>query len=160
MLKCRPNLVAIHLLRLGEKPDFPDDSVPPGIGTDAAKGLDQFKNGEGSRFMNQNAQLRKVQSTDRPVRSSLEEVTPAIERRWFEFDRGAVLRQIDLVHGTIDENATDLGMVAVEGVFDKPLSDELLRSSRSLHLLAQELNSLRGLVARASGYPRANKKLA
>jgi hypothetical protein len=110
--------------------------------------------------MNQNAQLRRAQSNDQPARSELVEITPALERRWFEFDRGAVLRQIDQVHGTIDQNANDLGMVAVEGVFDKPLSDELLRSSRSLHLIAQELNALRGQVARASGYPKAYKKSA
>ena len=62
------------------------------------------------------------------------------------------------MHGTIDANASDLGMVAVEGVFDKQLSDELLRTSRSLHLISQELNALRGQVARASGYPKADRK--
>ncbi len=71
-----------------------------------------------------------------------------------------MLRQIDLVQHTIDENADDLGMVAVEGVFEKPLSDELLRTSRALRLVAQELTALRGQVSRVSGYPKADKKRA
>ena len=108
--------------------------------------------------MNQNA-LQRAQGNDRPTRPRLADITPKLERRWFEFDRGAVLRQIDMMHGTIDQNATDLGMVAVEGVFEKPLSDELVRTSRALHLMAQELTSLRGQIARASSYPKADKKL-
>ncbi len=110
--------------------------------------------------MSQNAQLRKVHVDVRPTRSDVVEITPQLERRWFEFDRSAVLRQIDLVQHTIDENADDLGMVAVEGVFEKPLSDELLRTSRALHLMAQELIALRGQVSRVSAYPKADKKPA
>ena len=101
----------------------------------------------------------RVHPKDRPAHFDPANVTPELERRWFEFDRGAVLRQIDMMHGTIDQNATDLGMVAVEGVFEKPLSDELVRTSRALHLMAQELTSLRGQIARASSYPKAEKKL-
>lgn len=69
-----------------------------------------------------------------------------------------MLRQIDVVRGAIDENANELGMVAVEGVFEKSLSDELSRTSRALHVIAQELTALRGLVARANGYPKGDKK--
>ena len=110
--------------------------------------------------MNQDAQLRRVPDNGRPARSQLADISPNLERGWFEFDCGAVLRQIDQVQDTINENATDLGMVAVEGVFDKPLSDELLRTARSLRLMAQELTALRGQVARSSGYPKADKKRA
>jgi hypothetical protein len=122
------------------------------------KGL-HFNLGEAIGFMSQNAQLRKVQLTLRPTRAGVADITPQLERRWFEFDRSAVLRQLDLVQHTIDENADDLGMVAVEGVFEKPLSDGILRASRALHLMAQELTALRGQVSRVSGYPKADKKL-
>ncbi len=49
-------------------------------------------------------------------------------------------------------------MVATEGVFEQPLSDGLLRSSRALRAIAQELKTLSGLVARTSGYPKIGKK--
>ena len=110
--------------------------------------------------MSQNAQLRKVHIDVHPIRSNVGGIPPQMERRWFEFDRSAVLRQIDLVQRTINENADDLGMVAVEGVFEKPLSDELLRTSRTLQVMAQELTALRGQVSRVSGYPKADKKRA
>ncbi len=119
----------------------------------------QINLGEAFGFMSQNAQLRKVQIDVRPIRS-VAEITPQLERRWFEFDRSAVLRQIDVVQNTIDENANELGMVAVEGVFEKPLSAELLRTSRALRLMAQELTALRGQVSRVSRYPKADKKRA
>jgi hypothetical protein len=110
--------------------------------------------------MSQNVQLRKVHIDLHPIRSNVGGLLPQMERRWFEFDRSAVLRQIDLVQRTINENADDLGMVAVEGVFEKPLSDELLRASRTLQAMAQELTALRGQVSRVSGYPKADKKRA
>ena len=108
--------------------------------------------------MNQNVQLQTAQPKGRPARSDPSDTTLTLERRCFEFDRSAVLRQIDLVRGTIDKNANDLGMVAVEGVFEKSLSDGLLRGSRALHGVAQELRALRGLVARTNGYPKGVKK--
>jgi hypothetical protein len=91
---------------------------------------------------------------------SLADLTPATERRWFEFDRGAVMRQIDVLQKTIGRNADDMGMVALEGVFDKPLSDKLLRSSRSLLKMRRELNALRAKVMQASGYRGLGKKLS
>jgi hypothetical protein len=116
--------------------------------------------------MNQNAQLRTAHThahtnghtNGKSPRSTGPDITPKLERQWFEFDRSAVLQQIDMMRGTIDRNAGDLGMVAVEGVFEKSLSAELARTSQSLQVLAQELNSLRGQVARASGYPKDGKE--
>ena len=110
--------------------------------------------------MNQNAQLRTARASGRLVRSNLSDISQNLERKWFEFDRNAVLRQIDLVQGAIDKNAHELGMVAVEGVFEKLLSDRLLVTSRSLHAMAQELRALRGLVARTNGYPKGDDKRA
>jgi len=108
--------------------------------------------------MNQNAQLRTAHADSRPTRSQGSDISPELERRSFEFDRSAVLRQIDMVQGAIDDNANELGMVAAEGVFEKSLSDELSRASRALHVIAQELTALRGLVTRANGYPKGDKK--
>jgi hypothetical protein len=110
--------------------------------------------------MNQNGQLQTAPAKSPTTRPALSAINPNRERRWFEFDRSAVLRQIDQVQGTIDANATDLGMVAAEGVFEKALSDELLRSARALNAIAQELTALRGLVASTSGYPKAERKRA
>ena len=108
--------------------------------------------------MIQNAQFSTAHAKARPARSDASEISPELERRWFEFDRNAVLRQIELAQGAIGENANELEMVAVEGVFEKSLADELSRTSRSLCAIAQELSALHGLVARASGYPKADKK--
>lgn len=84
------------------------------------------------------------------------DINPRLERNWFEFDRKAVLRQIDTLQDAIDQNARELGMVADEGVFEQSLSSELSRASRALQAMRRELKTLRGEVARASGYPRAN----
>ncbi len=125
----------------------------------------QAKNsGEVSRYMGHSAQLPRFSNGDskdaQPARLHPADLTPKLERRWFEFDRSAVLRQIDLVRHSIDQNAGDLEMVAEERVFDKQLSDELSRASRSLHNMERELGTLRGQVARASGYPSDAKKSA
>jgi hypothetical protein len=116
------------------------------------------RNGGFRGSMIQNAQLRTAHAKGRPARSDPSDIGPELERRWFEFDRNAVLRQIEMAQGALDENANELEMVAVEGVFEKSLSDELSRTSRSLYAISQELGALRGLVARASGYPKADKK--
>jgi hypothetical protein len=89
--------------------------------------------------MIQNAQLRTAHAKGRPARSDPSDIGPELERRWFEFDRNAVLRQIEMAQGALDENANELEMVAVEGVFEKSLSDELSRTSRSLYAISQEL---------------------
>jgi hypothetical protein len=86
------------------------------------------------------------------------DISSKFERKWFEYDRKAVLHQIAVVQRAIDQNSRELGMVATEGVFEQPLSDGLLRSSRALRAIAQELKTLSGLVARTSGYPKIGKK--
>jgi hypothetical protein len=105
--------------------------------------------------MMQRAQARTVRGGKQ---SALPNITPQLERRWFEFDRTAVLRQIDLVQGAIGGNVGDLEMVAVEGVFEKGLSGALSRTSRALHVIDAELTALRGLVTHTSHYPRAGKQ--
>jgi hypothetical protein len=85
-------------------------------------------------------------------------MSPEIERSWFEVDRVAVLRQLDELTGAIDANAKELKMVAAEGVFDKSLSVELQRASRSLQAIAKDIGTLRGRVTRAEGYAKGTRK--
>jgi hypothetical protein len=99
----------------------------------------------------------ETESANKPPDQS-PDIGPGLERKWFEFDRSAVLRQIDLVQNAIDQNAEELGMVAAEGVFEKPLSAELLRASRALHAVARELSALHGLVEQTARYPKTKKK--
>ncbi len=109
--------------------------------------------------MTPNAQLSTVRAEKRPRSATLPDISPATERSWFEFDRIAVLRQLDELNGAIEANANDLGMVAVEGVFDQSLSDELRRTSRSLLTIAKDIGTLRGQMRRANGYPKGIRKL-
>jgi hypothetical protein len=91
-------------------------------------------------------------------RSTLENLSPEVERTWFEFDRTAVLRRLDDLRKAIGVDAKELGMVAVEGVFEPSLSGDLLRTSRILQTLARQIGNLWSEVSRASGYPTAGKK--
>ncbi len=107
--------------------------------------------------MNKSAQVRRVHSGDRPTRSDSSHITPNLEHKWFEFGLSTVLRQINLIRSGIDENAKELEMVAAAGIFEKSVSDELLRTSRALQVMAGHVSGLRGLVARAGGYLKADK---
>ena len=108
--------------------------------------------------MTQNAPLKTAQVKKPPARSAKPDITPKLERSWFEFDRRTVLSEIDRMQKMLDENAKQLGMVAVEGVFEKPLSDGLLRASRALRTTAKELIALRRLVERTSHNRKPDKK--
>jgi len=119
----------------------------------------KIKGGKGRHSsMIPNDQLKTVPVDKRPVRGAAQDISPKLERTWFKFDRNVVLHQIDKIQGTINENAKQLGMVAAEGVFEKPLSDDLLHTSRALGAIAQELAALRGLVGRTSHYPKTSKR--
>lgn len=108
--------------------------------------------------MNGDAQLRKMHSSTRDeLKSSGGEED--LERRCFEYDRGAVLGQIDSLHRALDQNSEELALIAEEGVFKKRVSDKLSRTARLLRSVSQELDGLRGRVAKTSTYPRGHKKL-
>lgn len=92
------------------------------------------------------------------ARPTLENLSPEVERAWFEFDRGSVLRQLDDLRKAVAVDAKELGLVAVEGVFEVRLSEELLRASRSLTVLAKQVGKLWNEVSRAGGYPGGKKK--
>ena len=110
--------------------------------------------------MTPNAQPGTARPEKMSRSAAASDINPEIEHSWFEFDRIAVLRQLDELNGAIDANAKELQMVAAEGVFDKSLSVELLRASRSLQTIAKDVSALRGRVTRASGYPKAIRKVS
>jgi len=86
------------------------------------------------------------------------ELTPGTERSWFEFDRAAVLRQLDDINRAIAANAVELKMVAEEGVFERPLSGDLSRAARVLRSIAKDLTNLRKTVIRVDQYSQGSKK--
>lgn len=108
--------------------------------------------------MGQHLQYRSSRTNNRLNRSAVSHLGLELERKWFEFDRDTVLRQIDNVHGTIDKNAEELGMVALEGVFEKMLSDRLLRASRSLRVMAHQLRTLRNQIVKSRGVSAISKE--
>lgn len=100
---------------------------------------------------------RTVHAKERPAGFDPVDLSPNLERRWFEFDRDEVLRHIDSTQVAVDGEAKELKMVAEEGVFRKLLSHELLRKSRVLKGVARHLRALRRAVGRARGYPKIHK---
>ena len=102
--------------------------------------------------MNGDAQLRKAHSNTNSQIESLGEKRD-LERRSFEYDRGAVLGQIDSLHRAIEQNSEELALVSEEGVFKKRVSDKLSRTARLLRAVSQELDGLRGQVAKTNDYP-------
>lgn len=107
--------------------------------------------------MRANAELRLVRD-DKSIRSEATDISPDVERSWFEFDRGAVLRHLDDLNGAIEANANELKMVAAEGVFDQSLSDGLLRTSRALRTIANSISALRNQVTQTANYPGRPRK--
>jgi len=103
------------------------------------------------------AELQLIAGGKRP-HSKLENLSPVVERNWFEFDRDAVLRELDDLRKAIAVNAKELGMVAVEGVFEPPLAGDLHRTSRSLQAVARQISNLWNEVSHASGYPKRSTK--
>jgi len=98
--------------------------------------------------------LRSAGAQSQSGRSSVTYASQALEKRWFQFDRNAVLHQVDNMRWAIDQDASDLEMVAAEGIFEKALCDELVRASQALHRMALEMKVLRVHVGQARGYPK------
>src|ERR1700730_11358615 len=107
--------------------------------------------------MKSNAELKLVR-VDNSLHSEATDIGPDAERSWFEFDRGMVLRHLDDLNDAIEANANELRMVAAEGVFDKSLSDVLLRTSRTLRTIANGISTLRSQVTQAATFPGRPRK--
>jgi len=71
------------------------------------------------------------------------------ERDFFEIDRSVLIGQVKSLRLTIRGALTEIAMVADENVFDKRLSAKLKRKARALNRMAQRLDALSKVLARA-----------
>jgi hypothetical protein len=71
------------------------------------------------------------------------------ERDFFEFDRSVLIGQVKDLQLTIRNALAEISMVAAENVFDKPLSTKLKRKARALGGMAERLDVLSDVLARA-----------
>ena len=162
MLLSQPSLVAVLELAEAGMLGFRTSFRRRRVGTSAAKVVPRLltnvkrKSRKNGRRMKTNAELRLVGVDKRPRTGA--EVSPSLERSWFEFDRGVVLRQLDDLNAAIGSNANELKMVAAEGVFDPALSDGLLRTSRALRVIGNSIIALRKQVMRAAEFPAGPSK--
>jgi hypothetical protein len=78
------------------------------------------------------------------------------ERDFFEFDRSVLIGQVKALQLAIRNARTEIAMVAAENVFDKPLVAKLKRKARALDRMAQRLDDLGRVLARAK-FPRVRK---
>jgi hypothetical protein len=78
------------------------------------------------------------------------------ERDFFEIDRNILIGQVNALVLIIENVMTELAMVAAENVFDKPLSAKLKVKARAMARMAQRLNDLSKVLARAKS-PRTRR---
>jgi hypothetical protein len=78
------------------------------------------------------------------------------ERDFFEFDRGVLIGQVNDLQHSIRNALTEISMVAAKNVFDKPLSVKLMRKARALGRMAERLDVLSNVLARAK-FPGVRK---
>ncbi len=78
------------------------------------------------------------------------------ERDFFEFDRSTLIGQLNALRLTVRNAMTEIALVAAENVFDPPLSAKLKRKARALERVAQRLDDLGKVLARAR-FPRVRK---
>jgi hypothetical protein len=71
------------------------------------------------------------------------------ERDFFEFDRSVLIGQVKDLQLIIRRAVTEISMVAAENVFVKPLSAKLKRKTRALDRMAERLDVLSDVLARA-----------
>jgi hypothetical protein len=75
-------------------------------------------------------------------------------RDLFQFDRDALLGQLEALLLVIRNAATEIAMVAAENVFDRRLSAELKRKARQLNREARRLETIGSAIARAKFPPK------
>lgn len=71
----------------------------------------------------------------------------------FELDRGALVGQVQALLLAVRNTATEIAMIAGEGVFDKELSVKLRRKAGVLNREAGRLEAIGGAIARAKFPP-------
>jgi hypothetical protein len=79
-------------------------------------------------------------------------------RDFFEIDRSVLIRQVKALRLTISGALTEIAMVAAENVFDKRLSAKLARKARELNRMAERLDVLSKVLARAKFPSRGNRR--
>jgi hypothetical protein len=96
-----------------------------------------------------------VKPTDRrlPISSKtanqLTSLLDGDDSRIFEIDRSDLVLQLGTLQRAIDEGATEIEMVAVEGVFVEPVSQALIRAARKLSRVSEDLRVLHRMVEQA-----------
>jgi hypothetical protein len=78
------------------------------------------------------------------------------DRALFEIDRSILLNQVNALKRTVRNALTELAMIAVENVFDRPLTAKLKRNALALNRMRARLDALAKVLARAK--PPASRK--
>ncbi|HLX38427.1 MAG TPA: hypothetical protein VKR29_11525 [Candidatus Binataceae bacterium] len=99
------------------------------------------------------SQFRPASARPRPGIRGLE-ISPTLERRWFDFDRAIVTRMLSKLQHSIHDGASQIGMIADEQMFDPVLSRTFARTARRLNKVIENLKRLNVEVNRANGYPK------
>ena len=71
------------------------------------------------------------------------------DSRIFEVDRSDLVLQLRTLRRAITESASEIEMVAVEGVFVEPVSQALIRAARKLSRVSEDLKVLHRMVEQA-----------
>ena len=82
------------------------------------------------------------------------EIPLALERKWFEFDRSAVIDILTNLQRSIHDGAAEMEMIADEQMFDASLSRTLARTAKRLDRVVENLKTLGIEVNGATGYPK------
>ncbi|HLI78885.1 MAG TPA: hypothetical protein VKV03_02815 [Candidatus Binataceae bacterium] len=104
-----------------------------------------------------NSHFRPAYSDRTGSKSRQLQISPALERKWFEFDRDAVSGVLDTLQRAIDQGATQMEMIAAEQIFDSILSKTFSRTARRLDRVLLELKRLVIGINGATGYPKPQK---
>ena len=78
------------------------------------------------------------------------------DRDLFDIDRGVLLGQVNALRRTVRNALTELGMIAAENVFARPLTAKLKQNALALKRMAARLDALTKVLARAK-LPAARK---
>jgi hypothetical protein len=104
-----------------------------------ASGISQFRPAYSERAGSKNRQLQ---------------ISPVMERKWFEFDRDTVSGALDKLQRAIHQGATQMEMISAEQMFDSMLSKTFSQTARRLDRLLPRLKRLGIEINGATGYPK------
>ena len=93
----------------------------------------------------------------KPRRIAPEEDLSELERGRFELDRGVVIYELTALRQTIANGARQMEAIAMERMFEQPLSEAILHESKAMRQLARRLKILAVKIASSTGYPEADE---